>query len=65
MSKWLVENNLDEQPLHDNECLSCGDTPLNECPKSKRKCGHHCNHSWTHDECCWCGKHFGEEASDG
>jgi hypothetical protein len=32
-----------------------------ECLKSKRDCGHHCNHSWTHDECCWCGKEWGED----
>ncbi len=20
----------------------------------------HCNHSWSHDRCCWCGEEFGE-----
>jgi hypothetical protein len=45
----------------DKECISCGENaPKNECPKSKRDCGHHCNHSWSHDECCWCGKEWGE-----
>jgi transcription elongation factor Elf1 len=39
----------------DSECLSCGEgDPPNECPKSKRPCGHHCNHVWTHDSCHWC-----------
>lgn len=43
-----------------NECWSCGEGyPIDECPTSKRQCGHHCNHVWTHDECCWCGKEFG------
>jgi len=47
----------------DKECITCeeGYPKNNECPKSKRPCGHHCNHSWTHDECCWCGKEFREE----
>lgn len=35
--------------------------PLNECPKSKRACGHHCNHVWTHDACDWCGLEFSDE----
>jgi hypothetical protein len=39
-----------------DECGSCGEvgTQPNECPKSQRPCGHHCNHVWTHDECDWC-----------
>jgi len=38
------------------ECASCGEgDPRNECPQSKRPCGHHCNHVWTHDSCDWCG----------
>jgi hypothetical protein len=46
----------------DKYCTSCGEgSPKNECPNSKRSCGHHCNHAWTHDQCCWCGKEFGEE----
>ncbi len=56
----------------DNECISCGeapkpndpdykpDDPDYKCPKSKRSCGHHCNHSWSHEECCWCGATFGD-----
>lgn len=41
-------------------CHSCGEQccPPNECPKSKRSCGHHCNCSWTQDVCCWCGEEF-------
>ena len=35
--------------------------PPNECPNSQRPCGHHCNHSWSHDSCCWCGKEFSED----
>lgn len=43
------------------DCSSCWELmPINECPKSKRACGHHCNHSWSHDECDWCGKEFEE-----
>lgn len=45
---------------HD-ECGSCGETPEGECPKSRRPCGHHCNHVWTHDHCDWCGAEFVDE----
>lgn len=31
------------------------------CSKSQKTCGHHCNHSWTHDACCWCPARWGEE----
>lgn len=42
-------------------CLSCGeDMPRNECPNSKRACGHHCDCSWEQDRCCWCGAVFGD-----
>ena len=42
-----------------DDCLSCGEgLPANECDKSDRNCQHHCNHMWTHDHCCWCGKSF-------
>lgn len=30
-----------------------------ECPNSKRSCGHHCNHSWSHEHCHWCDKEWG------
>jgi hypothetical protein len=40
-------------------CVSCSEgESQNECPESKRACGHHCNHTWTHDSCCWCGQSF-------
>jgi hypothetical protein len=38
-----------------NECLSCGEDDMDTCPQSRRKCGHHCNHIWTAEECDWCG----------
>ena len=49
--------------LPEDECLTCGeDIPPNECPKSLRPCGHHCNCSWIHDYCHWCGtEEFGAE----
>lgn len=38
-------------------CLTCDeDCDDDVCVKSQRTCGHHCNHWWTHDVCCWCGK---------
>jgi hypothetical protein len=46
----------------DSECLSCGEVDVDVCPASRRPCGHHCNHSWTHDNCCWCDKEWGEES---
>jgi hypothetical protein len=45
------------------ECASCGEGDTDTCPLSQRQCGHHCNHVWTHDLCCWCGKEFTEEES--
>ena len=45
-------------------CISCEEDPAPDdpvdydnykCAKSKWACGHHCNHSWTNGECCWCG----------
>lgn len=42
-------------------CVSCGEgMPHNECPTSKRLCGHHCDCSWTQDICDWCGATFGD-----
>jgi hypothetical protein len=44
-----------------DECLSCdSEDEAVECPKALHKCKHHCNCSWVHDECCWCGETFGE-----
>lgn len=43
------------------ECAACECATWDEgdnvwpCPLSKQPCGHHCNHSWSHDSCCWCG----------
>lgn len=54
--------------LPEDECLACAEDPthaqfpLKECPKSLRPCGHHCNCSWVHDCCHWCG---GETSEDG
>jgi hypothetical protein len=43
------------------ECSSCSEGfPEKECPNSQRPCGHHCNHSLSHDACCWCGAEWGE-----
>lgn len=32
------------------------------CSKSEKSCEHHCDHSWSHDVCCWCGEKW--EAQD-
>lgn len=42
------------------ECHSCGDDE-EHCPLTRSACGHHCNHSWSHERCCWCGKEWGDE----
>jgi len=47
----------------DEDCASCGEGVPADCPKSKRKCGHHCNHSWSHDICDWCGTEFGDDCA--
>lgn len=40
----------------DDQCGTCEEgMPPNECPQSKRPCGHHCNCSWEQEVCCWCG----------
>lgn len=48
-----------------HECDTCGEVEgvESECPGSKRECGHHCNHVWGHDECCWCPAVFGEHSA--
>lgn len=44
-------------PEAPGECASCDEGfPKNECPESKRPCGHHCNHALSHDFCDWCEK---------
>jgi len=59
---------LSPRDFLDEVCISCEedpdpDDPMDydnyKCPCSKRPCGHHCNHSWSHEECCWCGQEFG------
>lgn len=46
----------------DTDCIACGEEcARNECQNSMTKCGHHCNHSWTHDSCCWCLVSWGED----
>lgn len=50
-----------QMPGLESDCASCGEgMPQNECSRARRRCGHHCNHSWEQDECCWCGTSFGE-----
>jgi len=51
----------------DEGCLTCGEVDANgqpyltgECPRSDRPCGHHCNCSWVHDCCHWCGAEMDE-----
>lgn len=52
----------DTNPIDVFDCSSCAEgMPKQECPKSERPCGHHCNHSWTQDICDWCGREFGDE----
>lgn len=52
----------EQECANPEDCLECGDSiEKDPCPKSKKPCGHHCNHSWTHDVCCYCGKLWGEE----
>lgn len=47
--------------VFDEECDSC--SVVDEvCPASEKACGHHCNHSWSHERCCWCGQEWGEES---
>jgi hypothetical protein len=61
--EFLWENQFKaKHPDFDTECSSCWEEcPKHECPNSKRECGHHCNCSWTQDQCCWCKKEFGED----
>jgi hypothetical protein len=48
------------------DCIDCegdhgGAGHVESCPKSKKICGHHCNHSWSHEHCHYCGKEWGAE----
>ena len=48
------------------DCMSCAEAqPWDECPDSRQSCGHHCECSWVHDRCCWCGATFGDDATPG
>lgn len=49
-----------------SECNTCSEPIFEDekCPNSEKPCGHHCNHSWTHDHCCWCGKECDCEEND-
>jgi hypothetical protein len=53
-------------PTPADDCATCGEgiAPNSECPKSKRPCGHHCNHSWEQDHCHWCDQEIGEDHDD-
>lgn len=64
-AKGLLREVLGGEGL-DEECSTCaeGDYPKGECPSSKRPCGHHCNCSWIHDCCHWCGGQY-DEGPDG
>lgn len=56
MSSRTSDPESPDVELLDVECVPCGEgDPVGECPESRRPCGHHCNHIWTHDSCCWCG----------
>jgi hypothetical protein len=60
------DRQFDDDGLRDDDCISCGEgMPDGECGPSERLCGHHCNHSWTHDVCCWCHEEFGDEDDPG
>lgn len=47
------------------DCADCTNRRMGHdvdvCPHSKKTCGHHCNHSWSHDSCCWCSAEWGED----
>lgn len=45
-------------------CDSCGEDSSDSCVSSQRPCGHHCNHSWSHERCCWCGQEWGDDEDD-
>ena len=56
-----IDNAFSPPPVEGcDTCSELGAEDLNECPKSQRPCGHHCNCSWIHDCCHWCGAEFGE-----
>lgn len=67
MPERVAPRDIPRHACIDWSCVDCenaaaGDVdPEAHCPNSKKECGHHCNHSWSHDSCCWCNGHWGEE----
>lgn len=59
-----------QEPSAVAECDTCADDPrhavypIGECKASERRCGHHCNCSWVHDCCHWCGTEFGGDGEE-
>jgi hypothetical protein len=52
-------------PAVDERCDSCRESLRTDvCPSSLKTCGHHCNHSWSHERCCWCGREWGDELDE-
>lgn len=52
--------NPEEAHVYPDDCTDCAEDPKVVCAKSERPCGHHCNHAWSHDKCCWCQQEWGE-----
>lgn len=46
---------MSEADALDDDCIECSEDDAAQCPRSVKPCGHHCNHVWTHDACCYCG----------
>lgn len=46
---------MSEADALDEDCIECSEDDAAQCPRSVKPCGHHCNHVWTHDACCYCG----------
>lgn len=40
--------------LVEQECLPCAEGDKSRCKRTRRPCGHHCDHVWMDDVCCWC-----------
>jgi hypothetical protein len=55
--------------MEENDCVTCSEirgtmAELRDmCPESDRPCGHHCNHLWQSDCCCWCGVQIDEDGN--
>lgn len=46
-----------------DDCEGVTEADAETCPESQKACLHHCNHAWSHDVCCWCGKEWGESGA--